>query len=123
MRSGVSLPAISQDLGPRLYNGGYSKLTDGSFPSIPGFMQNWSRRNQCGPNPNESVVAPNVTRLQYPNCTDNADVALYTIKGEGHQWPGGKRVAAEWMLGPYHNSINATRQMWAFFSEHPLIRK
>jgi polyhydroxybutyrate depolymerase len=106
-----------------LYNGGYSKLAGGSFPSIPDFMTTWSRRNRCGPNPIELAVAADVTRLQYTNCADNADVALYTIKGEGHQWPGGKRVAAEWVLGHYSHSIDATRQMWVFFSEHSLTPK
>ena len=44
------------------YNGGWSKLAGGTFPSVPGFMANWSRRNQCGPNPIESAVAADVTR-------------------------------------------------------------
>ena len=105
------------------YNGGSSKLGGGTFPSVPGFMANWSRRNQCGPNPIESAVAADVTRLQYTNCADDASVTLYTINGEGHQWPGGKRVAAEWMLGRYSRSVDATRQMWAFFNEHQLTRK
>jgi polyhydroxybutyrate depolymerase len=106
-----------------LYNGGYSKLAGGTFPNIPGFMANWSRRNQCGPNLIESTLAADVTRLQYANCADNADVVLYTVRGEGHQWPGGKRVAAEWMIGRYSQSIDATRQMWAFFREHQRTRK
>jgi polyhydroxybutyrate depolymerase len=86
-------------------------------------MANWSRRNQCGPNPIESAVAADVTRLQYTNCADDADVLLYTVKGEGHQWPGGKRVPAEWMIGRYSRSIDATKQMWAFFYKHQLARK
>jgi polyhydroxybutyrate depolymerase len=106
-----------------LYNGGWSKLAGGAFPSVPGSIANWSRRNQCGPNPVESTFAPDVTRLQYTDCADNAGVVLYTVKGEGHQWPGGKRVPAEWMLGPYSGSIDATRQMWAFFRGHQLTRK
>jgi polyhydroxybutyrate depolymerase len=106
-----------------LYNGGWSKLAGGTFPSVPGFMANWSRRNLCEPNPIESTIATDLTRLQYTDCADNAGVVLYTIKGEGHQWPGGKRVAAEWMLGRYSHSIDATRQMWAFFREHQLRRK
>ena len=106
-----------------LYNGGWSKLAGGTFPSVPGFMANWSRRNRCGPNPIESAVAADVTRLQYTDCADDAGVVLYTVKGEGHQWPGGKRVAAEWMVGRYSHSIDATRQMWAFFREHQLARK
>ena len=105
------------------YNGGWSKLGGAAFPSVPGFMANWSRRNQCGPNPIESAVAADVTRLQYTNCADDADVLLYTVKGEGHQWPGGKRVPAEWMIGRYSRSIDATKQMWAFFYKHPLARK
>lgn len=104
------------------YQGGYSKLAGGTFPSIPDFMEKWSRRNQCGPNPVESTVAADVMRLQYTNCAGGADVALYVIKGEGHQWPGGKRVAAEWMIGPYSRSIDATRQMWTFFREHQLAQ-
>ena len=106
-----------------LYNGGWSKLAGGTFPSVPGFMANWSRRNRCGPNPIKSAVAADVTRLQYTDCADDAGVVLYTVKGEGHQWPGGKRVAAEWMVGRYSHSIDATRQMWAFFREHQLPRK
>jgi polyhydroxybutyrate depolymerase len=102
------------------YNGG------GVFPSVPGFIANWSGRNQCKANPAESAVGTDVTRLQYTDCADDAGVVLYTIKGEGHQWPGGKAlapIAAKWLVGPYSQSIDATRQMWAFFREHPLQSK
>ena len=105
------------------YNGGASKLAGGAFPNVPRFMEDWSRRNQCRPNPIESAAAADVMRLQYTDCADDAGVVLYTVKGEGHQWPGGKRVAAEWMVGRYSHSIDATKQMWAFFREHPLARK
>ncbi len=104
------------------YHGGKSKFGDDIFPSVPDFMANWSRRNQCGPHPIQSAVAPDVTRLEYSNCANDASVTLYTVKGEGHQWPGGERVRAEWMVGPYSRSIDATRQMWAFFCEHQLTR-
>jgi len=81
------------------YNGGPSKLGGGTFPNVPRFMANWSRRNQCGGNPIESAITTDVTRLQYTDCTDNAGVVLYTIKGEGHQWPGGKPIVAKWLVG------------------------
>jgi polyhydroxybutyrate depolymerase len=105
------------------YNGGWSKLAGGAFPSVPGFMANWSRRNHCGPNPVESAVAADVTRIQYTECAGGASVVLYTVKGEGHQWPGGRRVPAQWMLGHYSHSIDATGLMWAFFHEHQLTSK
>jgi polyhydroxybutyrate depolymerase len=104
------------------YNGGPSKLAGGSFPSVRGFFANWSRRNQCRTNPIESSVPADVTRLEYTNCADDAGVVLYTVKGEGHQWPGGRPIVAKWLVGPYSRSIDATRQMWAFFREHQLRR-
>jgi hypothetical protein len=90
-------------------NGGPSKLSGGTFPSVPSFMSNWSRRNQCGPNPIESAVAADVTRLEYTDCADDAGVVFYTIKGEGHQWPGGELIVAQWMVGRYGRSIDARR--------------
>jgi polyhydroxybutyrate depolymerase len=104
------------------YNGGPSKLAGGSFPSVREFFANWSRRNQCRTNPIESSVPADVTRLEYTNCADDAGVVLYTVKGEGHQWPGGRPIVAKWLVGPYSHSIDATRQMWAFFREHQLRR-
>jgi polyhydroxybutyrate depolymerase len=104
------------------YNGGPSKLAGGSFPSVRGFFANWSRRNQCRTSPIESSVPADVTRLEYTNCADDAGVVLYTVKGEGHQWPGGRPIVAKWLVGPYSHSIDATRQMWAFFREHQLRR-
>ena len=104
------------------YIGGPSKLAGGSFPSVRGFFANWSRRNQCRTSPIESSVRADVTRLEYTNCAGDAGVVLYTVKGEGHQWPGGRPIVAKWLVGPYSHSIDATRQMWAFFREHQLRR-
>ena len=105
------------------HNDGPSKLGGGTFPSVPGFMANWSRRNHCGSNTIRSAVAADVTRLQYTDCADDADVVFYTIQGEGHQWPGGKPVMAQWMVAPYSSSIDATRRMGAFFRGHQLPGK
>lgn len=106
------------------YNGGpspdpFNPLT---FPAVRDWAANWARRNRCGPNPVESAVAADVTRLEYTNCADDAAVVLYTIQGGGHQWPGGKPLP-EWIVGPTSRSIDATSLMWAFFREHPLPRK
>jgi polyhydroxybutyrate depolymerase len=101
------------------------------FPSVTTWAANWAQRNRCGPNPVESAVAADVTRLEYTDCADDAAVVLYTVQGGGHQWPGGKPLPA-WMevemalfglrVGPYSRSIDATNLMWAFFREHQLLR-
>lgn len=100
------------------YDGGKVWIAPLPFPSIRTWVADWSRRNRCGPNPIDSVVAPDVTRLTYTNCAGDAAVVLYTILGGGHQWPGGKPLP-EWIVGPASNSIDATRLIWAFFGEHP----
>jgi polyhydroxybutyrate depolymerase len=105
-----------------LYNGGMSWVAPAPFPAVPRWTANWARRNRCRPNPVESAVAADVTRREYTNCADDGDVVLYTIRGGGHQWFGGKPLP-EWFVGPTSSSIDATRVMWAFFREHRLQRK
>ena len=101
------------------YNGGKVWISPVPFPSVPEWAANWARRNRCAPSPVDSAVAADVTRTEYTNCTDDADVVLYAIQGGGHQWPGGKPLP-KWMVGSASNSIDATSQMWAFFREHRL---
>ena len=101
------------------YNGGRTWVAPEPFPSIPTWTANWARRNRCGTNPVESVVAADVTRLEYTNCADDAAVVLYRVQGGGHSWPGGKPLP-EWLVGSTSNGVDATSQMWAFFREHPL---
>jgi polyhydroxybutyrate depolymerase len=103
------------------YNGGASWVAPKRFPSIPGWTANWARRNRCESKPVDSAVAAHVTRRQYVSCADDAAVVLYTIKGGGHTWPGG-RPLPEWFVGSTSNEIDATRLMWEFFRQHPLRR-
>ncbi len=104
------------------YNGGRVWASPRPFPSVSTWTANWARRNRCAPNPIESVAAADVTRLEYTNCANDAAVVLYTIRGGGHTWPGGKPMP-EWMLGRTSRSIDASSQMWAFFREHRLPSK
>lgn len=104
------------------YEGGKSWVAPRPFPNIRTWTANWAQRNQCGPEPVESTVAADVTRLEYTDCAPGADVVLYTIRGGGHTWPGGG-PAPEWFLGPTSTGIDATGLMWEFFKEHPLRRR
>jgi polyhydroxybutyrate depolymerase len=105
------------------YHGGKSPVSRHHvFPSIPGFTATWARRNRCAETPVESAAAADVTRLEYTGCADDASVVLYTIRGGGHTWPGG-RPTTEWFVGRTSTGVDASRQAWAFFQEHPLRRK
>ncbi len=102
------------------YHGGQTWVArNHTFPSIPTWTADWARRNRCGADPVESVVAADVTRVKYTNCADDAAVELYTVQGGGHSWPGGGPLP-EWFVGTTSNSVDASSQMWAFFREHPL---
>jgi polyhydroxybutyrate depolymerase len=91
------------------------------FPAVRDWVAGWARRNRCGTSPIESEVAVDVTRLEYTDCADEAAVVLLTIHGGGHTWPGGEPLP-EWFAGPTNRSIDATREMWAFFRENRLLR-
>lgn len=103
------------------YSGGTSWAAPRPFPDIPTWAANWAGRNRCKPDPVETAVAADVTRLEYANCAGDAAVVLYTVRDGGHSWPGGAPLP-EWLVGPTSRSIDATRQMWAFFREHRLLR-
>src|ERR1051325_6722167 len=101
------------------YKGGFSWVAPTRFQGVRAFTASWARRNRCATTPVDSVVATDVTRLEYTKCADDAAVVLYTIEGGGHTWPGGQPLP-EWVVGPTSTSIDATSLMWAFFREHLL---
>jgi len=102
------------------YHGGVAWMArNQKFPDIPAWTATYARRNHCGPNPVESVVAADVTRIEYTNCAEDAAVVLYRIEGGGHSWPGGGPLP-EWFVGTTSHSIDASSEMWAFFRDHPL---
>lgn len=57
--------------------------------------------------------AADVLLTTFTGCA--ADVALYTIDGGTHEWPGAARDTDD----PAHE-VDASRQAWRFFVRHPL---
>lgn len=102
------------------YKGGSSPVAPRPFPNIPDWIAHLARKNRCKADPTDTQVSPSVRRLAYTNCADNADVILYTIEGGGHTWPGGQHWA-EWITGRTTDEISASRVMWEFFTQHPLV--
>ncbi len=113
------------------YEGGRVWIAPLPFPNVPQWVASWAQRNRCAPKPVEWPAAADVRRTQYTGCADNAVVVLYTVKGGGHTWPGGGAIpgwlAAEMALfglpiGARTDNIDATRELWKFFRDHPLHR-
>lgn len=104
------------------YGGGHSWVAPEAFPNVPLWAAKWARRNRCTMDPIDATIAANITRRAFGGCAGTADVEFYTIRGGGHDWPGGGGLPA-WLCGPISHAIDATSVMWTFFRAHPLARK
>jgi polyhydroxybutyrate depolymerase len=83
----------------------------------------WATLDGCPREAQRSNLAPadpadatRVRRSAYGPCRSGSDVAVYTIEGGGHTWPGTAPIA---ILGPTTRQINATQVTWEFFERHP----
>jgi polyhydroxybutyrate depolymerase len=102
------------------YLGGTSEASGFSLPSIPDWVATLARYNGCAGAP---IVLPGigaVTGMHYKNCNSNGEVIFYTITGGGHSWPGGGSLP-KIIVGNTNRDIDATKMMWDFFQQHPLL--
>src|SRR5256886_1712331 len=63
------------------YRGGLSWGAPHPFQGVRAFTASWARRNRCGTNPVDSVVAPDVTGLETTKCADEGALVIITFKG------------------------------------------
>jgi len=58
------------------------------------------------------------------SCDPGLDVEVITVDGAGHQWPGATidadRLAMDGPRNQPSRAIDATAELWSFFSSHPL---
>jgi polyhydroxybutyrate depolymerase len=90
--------------------------------SVPQAAADWAVQDGCSPTPITSQSGPGVTLVTYSGCAGGTTVELYSIAGEGHEWPGGPHLSKRLtdVLGPQSVAIDANAVMWAFFAAHPL---
>lgn len=89
----------------------------GGFVSVDDTMDGWVERNGCSAGSSEDLDRGDALCESWSGCTDGATVRLCTIRGGGHQWPGGVTIPG---LGSNTSDISATEMMWQFFSMHSL---
>ena len=75
--------------------------------SVPAAAQLWAAHDGCDATPVVSQVSDGVSLTTYAGCGGAATVALYTIAGAGHEWPGAPQQTA---------AIDASSVMWRFFA-------
>jgi polyhydroxybutyrate depolymerase len=81
----------------------------------------WSSQDRCRSVAHSGPVN-DVKLTTYYTCSNGAEVELYEIIGEGHEWPGGPTLPSSitLLLGPQSSLVNANALMWTFFQAHPL---
>ncbi|MGH9130516.1 MAG: extracellular catalytic domain type 1 short-chain-length polyhydroxyalkanoate depolymerase [Acidimicrobiales bacterium] len=89
--------------------------------SVPQAAADWAGQDNCSPTA-MTTTGTGYDLIAYSGCARGSSVELYTILGEGHEWPGGPRlpeyrIAA---LGPQSNAVDADSTMWRFFAAHPM---
>jgi polyhydroxybutyrate depolymerase len=90
--------------------------------SVPQAERYWASQDRCKSRPVTSTPAPGATLTRYTGCSAGSAVELYSLIGEGHEWPDGPRLPKKVtrVLGPQSNAVNADAVMWAFFAAHSL---
>jgi len=78
----------------------------------------WVSRDRCKTGP-EREVSGQITREIYSGGLNGTEVALYTVKGQGHAWPGGGSGLLYGNMDEPTKEISATDIIWDFFKAHP----
>jgi polyhydroxybutyrate depolymerase len=101
----------------------YPGLT-ATFRSVAATVEFWRSADGCGATSQQTFSNGDATCLTYDSCRDGAEVALCTIAGGGHTWPGGDPNAVPGtiatVLGSTSTSIDASRRIWQFFKRYAL---
>lgn len=86
---------------------------NGSFqtPQLFDYASVWAARNECESTPHLTLPHEQITLHTWDNCNAGVTVALYSLDGTGHSWPGSQ---------PDHNDINASETIWEFLKRYSL---
>lgn len=87
--------------------------------SVPDAARAWALANGITTPPEEVAVSPTLTRTTYGAEGRPGEVTLWTSRGAGHTWPGGRLgLLLSLFLGRTSREIDATRSIWEFGQRH-----
>lgn len=87
----------------------------------------WAEFGGCGSETATTRIPPEegqtgeILLTRYTTCDPGIEVALCTVTGGGHTWPGSTRNYSEALVGPTSYALNASEFIWAFFKAHPRL--
>jgi polyhydroxybutyrate depolymerase len=89
---------------------------DTDSPPVHVWLEAWAQHNGCESTPSASQPFENVTQESWTGCAGGTGVALYTLEGGGHTWPGAPAGMSSGASFPY---MDATDVILEFFASHP----
>jgi polyhydroxybutyrate depolymerase len=97
------------------YEGGKNRAASGKdFRSVAETIATWVDRDSCTDAPPHLYLRHGTARCErYNHCAGGAMVALCTLKGVGHCWPGNLDCAG---FGKSTTDLLANEEIWAFLS-------
>ncbi len=99
------------------YDGGQITIlrqTRGAVLSTDATMAFFARRNGCDALALQSRIG-GVLISDWTDC--RARTRLYRIEDGGHTWPGGASILPHRLVGATNTDIDATGEIWGFFSQ------
>jgi polyhydroxybutyrate depolymerase len=87
--------------------------------SVPDAVRAWGEANGHPGPPAVVQVSPTLMRTTYGEPGGPGEVTLWTSKGAGHTWPGGRiTLLLRAFLGRTSREINASHEIWSFERAH-----
>lgn len=87
--------------------------------SVETSARRWAATNSLPEQPEVVAVSPTLTRTTYGAQGGPGEVTLFTSKGAGHTWPGGRPgLLPRLFLGRTSTEIDATARIWDFAQAH-----
>ena len=126
-RRPVSVIAVQGTGDPLMpFGGGALGPERGEIVSTAEAVRKWVELDACRPDPaREEFPARDpgdgmrVRRDTYGGGREGTEVALVTVEGGGHAWPGGLQYLPERTIGRTCRDVDASSLVWEFFSRHP----
>jgi polyhydroxybutyrate depolymerase len=98
------------------YTGGAVATSGLPVQGAEAAMARWAAKDGCAATPTTTMLAADVTQLDWEGCAQGLAVTLERIEGGGHTWPGAAIDVAR--LGATTRSIDATNKFLDFFEAH-----
>lgn len=107
------------------YNGGSVINNKGVVLSANDTVKWWIDANHCDPNPAEITTqdddpddGTSIEKALYSSCDSGTEVALITVIGGGHTWPGSPVPQDTNFVGLISHEIDGSETAWEFMMVH-----